>query len=161
MSYVKISDPAIIDLAGVQQIISVVNQHSDLLNTLINRFGTIITPDYEAEDTQGIYDPASHNIAFGKEQIRTVDSDTTPGDKTYYYRLVQFGAGVTFSSPPYITLAVDNSQGSLSGQLDMMVSVTDVTTTDFTIRVARSGFYNNKQTIDNQVQVNWIAIGPR
>ena len=37
MSYVKISDPAIIDLAGIQQIISVVNQHSDYLNVLINK----------------------------------------------------------------------------------------------------------------------------
>lgn len=161
MSYVKISDPAIIDLAGIQQIISVVNQHSDLLNTLISRFGTVITPDYEADEAQGIYDPAAHNIAFGKQQISSVSTGSTQGGKTYYYKLVPFGSGITFSSPPYVTVGLDNSQGSLSGQLDIILSVTDVTTTDFTIRAVRSGFYNDKQTIDNQIQVNWIALGPR
>ena len=39
MAYVKISDPAIIDLAGIQQIINIVNQHSDYLNVLINKLG--------------------------------------------------------------------------------------------------------------------------
>lgn len=161
MSYVKISDPAIIDLAGIQQIISVVNQHSDLLNVLINRFGTVVTPDWNAEAAQAVYDPATHNLAFGKVAIKSADSDETPGGKTYYYKLIPFGSGITFASAPYITLALDNSQGQISGQLDFMLSVTDVTTTDFTIRAARSGFYNNKQTIDNEIQVNWIAVGPR
>jgi hypothetical protein len=161
MSYVKISDAAIMDLAGVQQIINVVNQHSDLLNALINRFGTIVTPDWTSESAEAIYDPATHNIAFGKAAIKSADEADAPIGKKYYYKLIPFSAGVSFSSPPFITLALDNSQGSLSGQLDFILSVTDVTTTDFTIRAARSGFYNNKQTIDNQIQINWIALGPR
>ena len=43
MSYIKISDPAIMDLAGIHQIINVVNQHSDYLNVLeINLDQTLI-----------------------------------------------------------------------------------------------------------------------
>lgn len=162
MSYVKISDPAIIDLAGVQQIVSVVNQHSDLLNVLINRFGTIVTPQWDEEAAQGIYDPASHNLAFGKETIKAVTANTAQTDagKTYYKATVDYN-GVTFSKPPLVTVTSDNSAGGEKVQLDLMLSVHNVTTTGFTIRAARSGFYNNKQTIDNQFQVNWIAIGPR
>ena len=161
MSYVKISDPAILDLAGVQQIINVVNQHSDYLNALINRFGVITMPDYEGDDTDGQFDSATNTIAFGKRTIKSNDDDTTPGGKTFYKDTVTFGSGTTFSQKPFIALTLDNSDGSESGQLDFMLSVHNVSTTGFTIRAARSGFYNNKETIDNNIKVNWIAIGPR
>lgn len=163
MSYVKISDPAIIDLAGIQQIISVVNQHSDYLNVLINRFGTIVTPDWTAADAQGIYDPATHNIAFGKATIEADEENinTVPSNnKVFYEKSFEYN-GITFSEKPYVTLSLDNSFGSLSGQLDIMLSLHNVTTGGFVVRAARSGFYNNKQTIDNKIQINWIAIGPR
>ena len=39
MSYVKISDPAVIDLAAWHQVISVVNQHSDTITAITNNFG--------------------------------------------------------------------------------------------------------------------------
>lgn len=161
MSYVKVSDPAIIDLAGIQQIISVVNQHSDYLNVLINRFGTIVSPDYGAASTQGIYDAATTQIAFGKAEITSSDTGTTTNGKTYYTQDFTYGPGITFSASPLITLALDNSQGAAGGQLDFILSLHNVTTTGFDIRAVRSGFYNNKQTLDNSIQVNWIAIGPR
>lgn len=162
MSYVKISDPAIIDLAGIQQIISVVNQHTDYLNVLINRFGTIVTPEWDADTTQGIYDPATHNIAFGKDTIEANDDnkDTSTGGKVFYKKQFDYN-GVTFSEKPYITLSLDNSSGMETSQLDIMLSLHSVTTTGFVIRAARSGFHNNKQTIDNRIKINWIAIGPR
>lgn len=161
MSYVKISDPAIIDLAGVQQIINVVNQHSDYLNALINRFGVTNVPDWEGESTEGQYDAATNSITFGKITIKSNDDDTTPGGKTYYKQAVTFDSGVTFSQKPIITLTLDNSAGSESGQLDFILSVHNVSTTGFTIRAVRSGFYNDKQTIDNNIKVNYIAVGPR
>lgn len=161
MSYVKISDPAIMDLAGIQQIISVVNQHSDLLNVLTNRFGTILTPDWDGDTTEGLFDVASTNIAFGKETIYD-DDDVEVGGKTIYVKTFTFGEGVTFSKKPYITLTLDNTGGSQNNQADIIVSLHGVTTSGFTIRALRSGFYSNgKQTIDNSIRVNWIAIGPR
>lgn len=163
MSYVKISDPAIIDLAGIQQIISVVNQHTDYLNVLINRFGTIVTPEWDSDTAQGIYDPATHNIAFGKDTIEANDDNkaTVPSNNKVFYQKQFDYNGITFSEKPYITLSADNSSGTDTGQLDVILSVHNVTTTGFVIRAVRSGFYNNKQTIDNKIKINWIAIGPR
>lgn len=164
MSYVKISDPAIMDLSGIQQIINVVNQHSDYLNVLINRFGVILTPDWEGDSTQSIFDLATSTIAFGKETIKSTDSDTTPGGKTFYKIGVDYN-GATFSQKPFIVLTLDNSDGSENTQLDFMLSAYNVTTTGFTIRAMRAGQFTAsgqpKYTIDNNIKVNWIAIGPR
>jgi len=161
MSYVKISDPAILDLAGIQQIISVVNDHSDLLNALINRFGSVVTPNWSAENNQGVYDPSTHVLAFGKATIEANEENTeTVGSKTYYKKDFSFN-NISFSSKPYITLSLDNSFGNAGNQLDIILSVYNVSTTGFDIRAVRSGFYAGKQTIENKIQVNWIAIGPR
>jgi hypothetical protein len=164
MSYVKISDPAIMDLAGVQQIISVVNQHSDYLNILINRFGTILSPDWEGESTQNIFNVTTSNIAYGKETIKSTDNDTTPGGKTFYKIDVDYN-GATFTQKPFIVLTLDNSEGSENTQSDFILSVYAVTTTGFTIRAIRSGLFSSggepKYTIDNNIKVNWIAIGPK
>jgi hypothetical protein len=164
MSYVKISDPAIIDLAGVQQIISVVNQHSDYLNVLINRFGVTQIPDWEGDSTQNIYDPATSVMAYGKETIKSTDNDETPGGKTFYKISVDYN-GAVFSQKPYITLTLDNSDGNENTQLDFILSVHNVTTTGFTIRAMRAGVFSSsgqpKYTIDNNIKVNWMAVGPR
>lgn len=161
MSYVKISDPAIIDLSGIQQIISVVNQHSDLLDALINRFGTVITPNWNDEEVEGIYDPSAHNIAFGRVTIPANDDNKeTVGTKPYYRKTFDYN-DVTFSAKPIVLVSLDNSFGDQDNQLDIMLSVYNVTTSQFMVRAARSGFYNNKLTIDNKIQLNWVAIGPR
>lgn len=161
MSYVKISDPSIMDLSGVQQIINVVNQHSDYLNVLINRFGTILTPNWEGDTTQNIYDPATSVLAYGKKTITSNNNSTTPGGKTFYKVSVEY-EGVTFTQKPFITLTLDNSTGTENTQLDFMLSVYNVTTTGFTIRAMRAGmFEDGKLTIDNNIKVNWMAVGPR
>jgi hypothetical protein len=160
MSYVKISDPAIMDLAGMQQIINVINQHSDYLNVLINRFGTVITPTWDEKAAQQIYDPATSVIAYGKTPIESDDDNEVGANKTFYDQSVTFD-GVTFSQVPHIVATLDNSQGSLSGQLDFMISVHGATTSGFTLRAMRAGVFNDKWTIDNEIRVNWIAIGPR
>jgi len=161
MSYIKISDPSIIDLSGVQQIINVVNQHSDYLNALINRFGVIETPDWEGNSTQNVYDPATSVLAYGKETITSQMAGSTPGLKTYYSIDVDYN-GVTFSQNPFIVLTLDNSQGTYNTQMDFMLSTFNVSTSGFTIRAMRAGMFgDNKLTIDNEIRVNWIAIGPR
>jgi len=164
MSYVKISDPAIIDLAGMQQIISVINQHSDYLNVLINRFGVTQTPDWEGDSTQNVYDPATSILAYGKETITSAMSSALSGGKVFYKIAVDYN-GATFSSKPFITATLDNSAGSENGQLDFILSVHNVTTTGFTLRAMRTGIFTQngqpKYTIDNNIKVNWIAVGPR
>lgn len=162
MSYVKISDPAIIDLAGIQQIISVVNQHSDYLNVLINKLGVLNAPDWTSDDLDAINDLANTTIAYGKRKIADVSSQRflTPGNKRFYARAVTFGSGVSFSQPPRVVATVDNSEHSSNSQLDYIVSVHDVTTTGFTIRLMRAGAQGTLE-LDQDILVNWVAIGPR
>lgn len=160
MAYVKISDPAIIDLAGIQQIINIVNQHSDYLNVLINKLGINNVPTWGADDFDAINDLASTTIAFGKRKIRDNDEDETPGGKKFYAREVTFGSGVSFSQPPRILLTVDNSERSYNTQVDFIASVHNVTTAGFTIRLMRAGAQGT-QILDEDILVNWLAIGPR
>lgn len=166
MSYVKISDPAIIDLAGVQQIINVVNQHSDYLNALINRFGNVVIPDWEGDETKGVYDPATCALAFGKATVTPTsqNDEQTPGGKTFYNVNVTFD-NVTFSQKPFVYLTLDNSDGTYNTQLDFILSAYNVSTNQFTLRAMRAGVFSSggqpKYTIDNNIKVNWMAIGPR
>lgn len=162
MAYVKISDPAIMDLAGIQQIINVVNQHSEYLNVLINKLNLNNAPSWDSDDFDALNDLATTTIAFGKRKIRDNDEDETGGtpSKKFYARSVTFGSGVSFSQPPRIIATVDNSEHSYNTQLDFIVSVHDVTSSGFTIRLMRAGA-QGKQILDNDILVNWIAIGPR
>jgi hypothetical protein len=161
MAYVKISDPAIIDLAGVQQIINVVNQHSDYLNVLINKLGVAYTPDWtDGDEVDAVNDLATTTIKYGKRKIRDDDEDTTPNGKKFYARSVTFSAGTSFSQPPFVVATVDNSDHASNTQLDFVVSVHDVTTGGFTIRLMRAGAQGT-QVLDEDILVKWIAIGPR
>lgn len=160
MAYVKISDPAIIDLAGIQQIINVVNQHSDYLNVLINKLGINNIPNWDGDDYDALNDLATTTIAYGKRKIRDNDEDETPGGKKFYARSVTFGSGVSFSQPPRIVASVDNSEHNANTQLDFIVSVHDVSTSGFTIRLMRAGAQGT-QILDTDILVNWVAIGPR
>jgi hypothetical protein len=147
MSYVKISDPAIIDLAGIQQIISVVNQHSDYLNVLINKLGVANNPDWTAYGKRKIADNSQQRFL-------------TAGNKRFYARPVTFGSGVSFSQPPRVVATVDNSEHGSNTQLDFIVSVHNVTTTGFTIRLMRAGAQGTLE-LDEDILVNWVAVGPR
>lgn len=159
MSYVKISDPSIIDLSGIQQIISVVNQHSDYLNILINRFGAIVTPDWSAENIQSLFDVSTTNIAFGKAIIEPGSPyQQGSGGSTYYVATVDFESGVTFSQVPLVLVSHDNSDGQVGGQLDIIPSTHDISTTGFTARIFRSG---TNKLITNDIHINYIAIGRR
>lgn len=157
MSYVQLDNPEIIDLASIQKIISVLNDHSDYLNVLVNKFGADIIPDWLADDFDSTFDLASTMIAFGKRKI-TPDDDSTSGANTYYSKQVNYGSGVTFSAKPIVVVSHDNSDGSVGGQLDPIISTHNVTPTGFAIRVFRPG--ENDQ-ISNNIEVNFVAIGPR
>lgn len=159
MSYIKISDPSIIDLSGIQQIISVVNQHSDYLNILINRFGAVVTPDWSAENVQSLFDVSTTNIAFGKAIIKPGSPyQQGSGGSTYYVATVDFESGVTFSQVPLVLVSHDNSDGQVGGQLDIIPSTHDISTTGFTARIVRAG---TTKVISNNIEINYIAIGRR
>jgi hypothetical protein len=171
MSYVKISDPSIIDLAAWHQVITVVNQHSDSLTSITNNFGQGGTPDWTQPTYSHQYDPGSQAIIFGRAQILANDVDRTP-DSSAYWGTVSFadstsGAG-SFASIPVVTATVypGNTSGADSTTVndDIIISVYNIKQNQFSFRLHRA----NPTTNDNKssllseaVWVNWIAIGPK
>lgn len=158
MAYVKISDPAIVDLGTMQQIISVVNNHTEYLNALVNKFGATYTPDWTASDVQANFDIATSSVIYGKASLTPDDDDTTPGGTKYYHKPVTFDTGISFAEIPNVILTHNNTDGDVHGQLDVIVSLHNCTTTGFTLRAYRPG--TNKDIVSD-IEVNFIAFGRR
>jgi hypothetical protein len=159
MAYVKIDNPEIIDMASIQKIIDVINDHSDYLNVLVNRFGADYIPDWLADDLQSDFDLATSNIVFGKVKLDPSETDHV-GDSngnTYYRTTFPFETGVTFSQIPRVIVSHDNTDGTIGGQLDIVVSTHNVTTTGFTVRAYKP----DGSAATAPIIVNFIAIGPR
>lgn len=177
MPYVKISDPNTIDLASWQQVVNVVNQHSDSINAITNNFGAQnpVQPAWSGtEDFAYEYDPNSQKIIYGRTLV-----DTNGGDATFdifnnyvhYKEDIAFSSsGGTFSSPPLIVVTGRHSSTDpeLQHNLDIMITVQNVTATDFTIRVVNA---RSRKTGVSTVTplpldpynfyVNWVAFGPK
>lgn len=159
MAYVKIDNPEIIDMASIQKIIDVINDHSDYLNVLVNRFGADYIPDWLADDIQSDFDLATSNIVFGKIKLNP-DNEDHVGDSNgdpYYRRTYNFETGVIFSKAPRVIVSHDNTDGTIGGQLDIVVSTHNVTTTGFTVRACKP----DGSAASAPIIVNFIAIGPR
>lgn len=156
MAYIKISDPAIVDLSTMQQIISVVNNHSDYLSTLVNKSGATYTPDWTLPNVQANFDIATSNVIYGKASLTTSDFTTSPENLQYYRKAVTFGTGVNFAEIPNVILTHNNTDGQVGGQLDVIVSLHNCTTSGFTLRAYRPG---PTKTIVSNIEVNFIAFG--
>jgi hypothetical protein len=174
VSYIKISDPSIIDLAAWQQVINVVNQHSDSLSAITNNFGA--SSDYSVSDTSHIYDPGSQSIIYGRATANT----NLPSSGSDYYGQVTFAnttSGInSFSQQPIVTATLYGY--NISNNEDVIVSVYNVTPTGFNFRLyrARGGLATLNTTTKNSVTstvsptavdqtktfyINWVAVGPK
>lgn len=161
MSYIKISDPNIIDLAAWHQVINVVNQHSDSITAITNNFGTASVVDWTSISLSHQFDPGSQNIIFGRATSTSAD---TPSNNIYY-NTVNFADATTgassFAAAPVVNATVysGNTQGSVSASNDdIAISVYNVSATSFSYRLYRTG---TTKAITGTVYVNWIAIGPK
>jgi hypothetical protein len=180
MSYVKISDPAVIDLAAWHQVISVVNQHSDTITAITNNFGAkgSGTTDYSSDLYAHEFNSASQKILFGRASAYNSVSGhtTTSSSGPDWYATVSFvdsTAGTTgFSGLPVVTATVwsgNASPGSVSqANHDIIISVFNVGLTSFSYRLYRSISVTNTSNvtttavpITGTVYINWTAIGPR
>ena len=156
MPYVKIPDPSIIDLAAWNQVISVVNQHSDSIAALTNDFGTNYEPVWDTDDNYSVqFDATSQKIVYGRAMLKS--TDTNLNEKTWY-------EAVTFSSPfsniPIVTATVllGNSEGVTAGKYpESIVAVYRVNADGFNYRVR----LNEPLLADKNIWINWMAIGPR
>jgi hypothetical protein len=160
MSYVQIENPEIIDLASIQKIINVLNDHSDYLNVLVNAFGADFVPDFFASSVQGNFNIGSSLIVYGKTTIKpNNDFQRQNNDNLTYYAVEEpFATGVSFARPPRVLVSHDNTGGSAGGQLDIVVSTYNITTSSFTARAFRTGPNKN---IGNDIDILYIAIGER
>ena len=169
MSYIKISDPNIVDLAAWQQVINVVNQHSDSITAITNNFGSSGFADYSKTDVVHLFDPGSQMILCGKV---TGSAEVSSGA---YYGTIQFSdptiGNPSFSQPPIVTATIQNS--ALSANNDMAISIYAVTYAQFNYKVYRTrqglATLNTAHTgVTTAVSpsaptgtfyINWTAIG--
>lgn len=155
MAYVRIPDPNIIDLAAWHQVISVVNQHSDSLAAITNDFGANYerVEDEESGDYSVQYDVSSQKILYGRALLKPADAN----NGVVWNETISF---ITpFSLRPVVTATIlAGNDAARTAQKDAIVSVYKLTTESFSYRVLRPANY---ESIDENIWVNWIAIGPR
>lgn len=174
MGYVKISDPNILDIAAWQQLINVVNQHSDSITALTNSFNGTSggTTDWNASSFSHVWDPGSQAMVYGKVTlvVATDGSVTSPaGAQTLnkvYYGTASFSDSTIsstfqFSSPPVVTATLYSGASSTTGVSSTNsacnVTVYNVTTSGFSWRIASASTTAPKGTIP----FYWQAVGPR
>jgi hypothetical protein len=176
MSYIKISDPNIVDLSAWHQVINVVNQHSDTITAITNNFGASSTSaDWTTPGLPHLYDPGSQSIIYGREAASA--NATVSG--SVYYGTITFSNPTTgtnaFSSVPIVTATLQFN--NYQDDEDLICSVYGVTALGFSYRIyrARGGLAtlnsskNGVTTTVSPVAVdsgktfflNWTAIGPK
>lgn len=174
MAYIKISDPNVIDLAAWQQVINVVNQHSDSISAITNNFGSqgIGETNWNGEsDLSHEYDPGSQKIVYGKNKFITAEApffSSSDNKKHVYYGEVVFAdevSGATsFNASPIVTASLyfSGTTATTSGA-NIIVTVQSVTESGFTYRVmdSRSTVAAGVPIVVTQFYINWMAIGPK
>lgn len=158
MSYVRIPDPNIIDLAAWHQVISVVNQHSDSLAAITNDFGANYerVEDEASGDYSVQYDVSSQKIIYGRARLLPSDSNT---DNIVWYESISFLS--PFSARPVVTATIlAGNNATKTRNKSAIVSVYKLTENGFSYRVLLPD-PTAYQELDQAIWGNWIAIGPR
>jgi hypothetical protein len=169
MPYIKISDPNVIDLAAWQQVINVVNQHSDSITSITNNFGVSgQTTDWNGpNDLVHQFDPGSQKMIYGKTKVDTSTASYTTGKHIFYGDISFVDSGTTvFSAKPIITATVQFSSTASNPptvtDANIVCTVTAVDESKFTFRVtdARSTT-SNPIPLTGYFYINWVAVGPK
>jgi hypothetical protein len=174
MAYIKISDPNVIDVAAWQQVINVVNQHSDSITAITNNFGIQGTGETNwsgDSDLSHEYDPGSQKIVFGKNKVTTAEANSFLSDdnkKHVYYGSVVFydevSGAKSFGATPIVTASIQfsNQTTTMTGA-NIVLTVQTATETGFTYRVtdSRSTKAAGVPITATQFYINWMAIGPK
>jgi hypothetical protein len=174
MAYIKISDPSIIDLAAWQQVINVVNQHSDSILAITNNFGSAGAADYTLPDVPHLYDLGSNSIIFGRATVKVTADNLSSGAYTGTVTFANTTYGInSFSNTPVVTATIQNPSDTAND--DLVVSVYGVQATQFSYKVYRTRqglatLNGTKNGVTNVVSpsaptgtfyINWTAIGPK
>lgn len=180
MPYVKISDPNIIDLTAWQQVINVINQHSDTLSAITNNFGLqgSGTTDWNGEtEIYEEFNAGSQKILYGKFVIDTRagnNKDSSTNNDRMFYREIDFDNGNTgtasFSAKPVITVSASlpGSDNTTDRNVGLTCTVIAVTDKKFSVRIVNTRELTAElgSTVADPkpvyyFHINWIAIGPK
>ena len=168
MAYVKISDPKIIDLSTVHQIINVVNQHSDNLTALTNNFGANYAGSQgttNAETTSYQFDISSQQIFYGETEFKFDNNNlnskwiSSPTGGQHFQISVTFPGQFTVAPSVTATMQTSGDTGS-SLFANMNVWVSHISTSGFRLNV-RSLNQNTQWGSSGSIWADWIAIGPK
>ena len=164
MSYIKISDPSIIDLSAWHQVINVVNQHSDSITAITNNFGSSGTSDWTASDSSHMYDPGSQSIIYGRAKVGA----TSTNDGHFWYGSVTFANPTTgisgFSAQPIVTGTIDmgtTTNNVATSDPDVVLTIYKIDSSGFKWRLYRATQKANNIAITGSFWINWTAIGPK
>jgi len=173
MPYVKISDPNIIDLGAWQQVVNVVNQHSDSINSITNNFGVqgSGTVDWNGDnDVVHEYNPGAQKLLYGRTKIDTATASSNTNDEIFYGD-VSFIDGVSgttaFSARPVMlgTISFGHSSFEAIGRSNhnIVFNFFGVTASKFSFRVNRGNSTTGTSSPDltGYFYLNWQAIGPK
>jgi hypothetical protein len=174
MAYVKISDPKIIDLPTIHQIVNVVNQHSDNISAITNNFGSVYSnvPTTSGGTTQGLYDISSQQIYYGYTTINAANADSVPVSPNFeYLKSVTFNS--SFTTAPVVVASISTVGTTTPLVQDLVVDVRAVNQTTFLLALRHTGSNATSQKAgaaiygangvflgnSTSVKINWIAIG--
>jgi len=171
MPYVKISDPNIIDLGAWQQVINVVNQHSDSISSITNNFGVQGSGTVDWNSDSNVvheYNPGAQKILYGRTKVVVADASDLNTNQIVYgdISFIDGVSGTTaFSAKPIITGALQfghTSIGSLSTTLHNIVfNIFNVTASQFSFRITLANSTSTTNKLTGTFYLNWQATGPK
>jgi len=171
MPYVKISDPNIIDLGAWQQVINVVNQHSDSINSITNNFGVQGSGTVDWNSNSNIvheYNPGSQKILYGRTKIVVADASDLNTNQVVYGD-VSFADALTgttaFSARPVMTGALQFGHTSIEAlsvtSHNIVFNIFHVTESQFSFRITLANSTPTANKITGTFYLNWQATGPK
>ena len=179
MAYVKISDPQVIDLAAWQQVINVVNQHSDSIDSVTNNLGSAAPTGIDYNGSSGFvnqFDPGSQKMLYGKVKLNSSEMSWISNEQIYYGDVDFVGASGTtvFSANPIVTGTIQFGHANIGAlddkHYDFIFNIFAVTTSKFSFRVNRAiaepdntnaATRTPKILPNTTFYLNWTATGPK
>jgi len=172
MPFVKISDPNIIDLAAWQQVINVVNQHTDSINAITNNFGVSASAsgpvDWNGDnDVVHEFNSGTEKILYGRFKITIATDATDYNDQLVHGTIPFVDDGTTvFSARPIVNATVQfghNSYNNLDDtNYNAIVHIFAVTAEKFEYRISRALINQvSPDELTGSFYISWQAIGPK
>ena len=178
MAYVKISDPQVIDLAAWQQVINVVNQHSDSIDSVTNNLGSAAPTGIDYNGSSGFvnqFDPGSQKMLYGKVKLVPNEMSYISNRQIYYGDIdfVDESGTTAFSANPIVTGTIQFGHANIGdindNHYDFIFNIFGVTTSKFSFRINRAIAQpdnTNASTRPDPIEatsfyLNWAATGPK